>query len=129
MGESGFMERKRSAALVFVALTLLVLFCVVNRGTAQEQPAAKSPARKTTSTSAHTTAKFKVPDNRSPHPAPAQPIANSHKQQVAFGLNSQRSHSNPEPGKLIPFPDTAKSMQCPVTIAKDKPCTQKIAQY
>src|ERR1700716_588390 len=129
MGESGFMERKRSAALVVVALTLLVLFCVVTRGTAQEQPAAKSPAHKTTSTSAHTTAKFKVPDNPSPHPAPEQPIPYSHKQHLAFGLKCRECHTNPEPGKLMTFPDTAKCMQCHVTIATDKPSIQKIAQY
>ena len=124
------MERKRSTALALVALTMLALLCIVTSGTAQPPPpAAKSPAHKTTSASAHTSAKFKVPDNPSPHPAPEQPIPYSHKQHLAFGLKCQECHTNPEPGRLMTFPDTAKCIQCHVTIAKDKPSIQKIAQY
>ena len=124
------MERKRSTALALVALTMLALLCIVTSGTAQQPPpAAKSPAHKTTSASAHTSAKFKVPDNPSPHPAPEQPIPYSHEQHLAFGLKCQECHTNPEPGRLMTFPDTARCMQCHVTIAKDKPSIQKIAQY
>jgi hypothetical protein len=126
------MERKRSTALVLVALTMLALLCIATRGTAQQPPASQPPARKTTNASAHSTrtsAKYKVPDNPSPHPAPEQPIPYSHKQHLAFGLKCQECHTNPEPGKLMTFPDTAKCMQCHVTIAKDEPSIQKIAQY
>jgi hypothetical protein len=130
MGESEFMERKRSTALALVALTMLALLCIVTSGTAQQPPpVAKSPAHKTTSATAHTSAKFKVPDNPSPHPAPNQPIPYSHKQHLAFGLKCQECHTNPEPGRLMTLPDTAKCIQCHVTIAKDKPSIQKIAQY
>jgi hypothetical protein len=86
-------------------------------------------------TSGHTTAhsvlkaKHMVPDNPSPHPALQQPIPYSHKQHLAFGLQCKDCHTNPEPGKLMTFPDTAKCMQCHVTIAKDRPSIQKIAEY
>jgi hypothetical protein len=123
------MERKRSTALALVALTLLALLCISTRGTAQQQSSAKSPAHKPRSSREHTSAKFKVPDNPSPHSAPEQPIPYSHKQHLAFGLKCPECHTNPEPGKLMTFPDAAKCMQCHVTIAKDKPSIQKIAQY
>jgi hypothetical protein len=123
------MERKRSTALVLVALTVVALLCIATRGTAQQSPTGQPPAHKTTSTSAHTSAKHMVPDNPSPHSAPEQPIPYSHKQHLAFGLKCQECHTNPESGKLMTFPETAKCMQCHVTIAKDKPSIQKIAQY
>jgi hypothetical protein len=130
MGESEFMERKRSTALVILALTLLALLGIATRGTAQPPPSSQAPAHKTTSASAHTSAKkYMVPENPSPHPAPEQPIPYSHKQHLAFGLKCAECHTNPEPGKLMTFPDTAKCMQCHVTIAKDKLSIQKIAQY
>jgi hypothetical protein len=135
MEESRFMERKRSSALVLIAFTLFLLLGIAMRGTAQQSssaqpPAAQSPSHKTTSVSARASAtKYKVPDNPSPHPAPEQPIPYSHKQHLAFGLKCQECHTNPEPGKLMTFPTTAKCMQCHVTIAKDKPSIQKIAQY
>lgn len=74
-------------------------------------------------------AKRMVPDNPSPHPAPAQPIPYSHKKHLAFGLECKNCHTNPEPGKLMTFPATSKCMQCHVTIAKDKPSIQKLAEY
>jgi hypothetical protein len=126
--ESKFMERTRSTALLLVGLTLLALLGIATRGTAQQSLAAQSPSHKTTAT-ALTSAKHMVPDNPSPHPAPEQPIPYSHKQHLGFGLKCQECHTNPEPGKLMTFPDTAKCMQCHVTIAKDKPSIQKIAQY
>jgi len=74
-------------------------------------------------------AKRLVPDNPSPHEAPLQPIPYSHKTHLAFGLQCKECHTNPEPGKLMTFPDTGKCMQCHVTIAKDKPAIQKLAEY
>lgn len=95
-----------AAALLFIAV----------RGSAQQPPPSQ-------------TIKSVVPDNPSPHPAPEQPIPYSHKQHLAFGLACKDCHVNPEPGKLMTFPDTAKCMQCHVTIAKDKPSIQKLAEY
>jgi len=79
--------------------------------------------------SAQKTAKKMVPDNPSPHPAPEQPIPYSHKQHLAFSLPCAKCHTNPEPGKLMTFPETATCMQCHATIAKDKPAIQKLATY
>ena len=122
------MERKRSTALVLAALTLLVLLCIASRDVAQQSSAGQPAVHKTTTVNARTSAtKYKVPDNPSPHPPPEQPIPYSHKQHLAFGLKCQECHTNPEPGKLMTFPDTAKCMQCHVTIGKDKPSIQKIA--
>jgi len=125
------MERKRLTLLVLVVLTVLALLCIATRGTAQQPSSGGQPAvNRTTSASTHTSAKkYMVPDNPSPHPAPEQPIPYSHKQHLAFGLKCAECHTNPEPGKLMTFPDTAKCMQCHVTIAKDKASIQRIAQY
>jgi len=70
-----------------------------------------------------------VPDNPAQHPAPVQPIPYSHKQHLAMGLECKNCHTNPEPGKLMTFPATSACMQCHVTIAKNKPAIQKLAEY
>jgi hypothetical protein len=70
-----------------------------------------------------------VPDNPSPHPAPEQPLPYSHKQHLAFGLECKACHANPDPGKLMTFPETSKCMQCHATIAKEKPAIQKLAAF
>ena len=74
-------------------------------------------------------AKSVVPDNLGEHPAPVQPIPYSHKQHLALGLDCKTCHTNPAPGKLMTFPDTARCMQCHATIAKDKPSIQKLRTY
>ena len=74
-------------------------------------------------------AKQMVPDNPSEHTPPTQPIAYSHKKHLAFGLECKKCHTNPEPGKLMTFPATSTCMGCHVTIAKDKPAIQKLAEY
>ena len=70
-----------------------------------------------------------VPDSRSEHTPPAQPIPYSHKQHLSQGLECKDCHTNSEPGKLMTFPDTAKCMLCHVAVAKDKPSIQKLAQF
>jgi len=75
------------------------------------------------------TAKSVVADNPSEHPSPLQPISYSHKKHLALGLECKTCHTNPEPGKLMTFPDTARCMQCHATVAKDKPSIQKLASY
>src|SRR6266478_264725 len=74
-------------------------------------------------------AKQMVPNNPAEHPAPEQPIPYSHKQHLAFSLECKNCHTNPEPGKLMTFPETSTCMQCHATIAKDKPAIQKLATY
>ena len=74
-------------------------------------------------------AKSAVPDNPSEHPAPMQPIPYSHKKHLALGMECKACHTNPQPGKLMTFPDTARCMQCHAAVAKDKPSIQKLASY
>lgn len=107
------MGPKRSATL---AVAVLVSFAAM--ADAQTQTAPKPHA-----------VKLMVPDNPSEHAAPHQPIPYSHKQHLAFGLQCKDCHTNPEPGRLMTFPPTEKCMQCHVTIAKDKPSIEKLAQF
>lgn len=74
-------------------------------------------------------AKSAVPDNPSAHPAPVQPVPYSHKKHLALGMECKACHTNPEPGKLMTFPDTARCMQCHAAVAKDKPAIEKLASY
>jgi Cytochrome c7 and related cytochrome c len=110
------MGSKKNIALVIAAPALAALFTLA-AGLAAQQVASTPPVKKM------------VPDNPSEHPAPAQPIPYSHKKHLSFGLECKQCHTNPEPGKLMTFPDTAICMQCHVTIAKDKPSIQKLAEY
>ncbi|MGA2813088.1 MAG: cytochrome c3 family protein [Candidatus Acidiferrum sp.] len=104
-----------AASALSVAALAVPLFFAASRARAQQpHPQIAKPA---------------VPDNPSPHPAPQQPIPYSHKQHLAFGLECKNCHGNPEPGKLMTFPDTDKCMQCHVTIAKDRPSIQKLTEY
>jgi hypothetical protein len=75
------------------------------------------------------TAKRMVPDNPSEHTPPVQPIPYSHKKHLSFGLDCKDCHTNPEPGKLMTFPETSKCMLCHIGVAKDKPSIQKLAEY
>ena len=75
------------------------------------------------------TAKPMVPDNPSEHTPPVQPLPYSHKTHLAVGLECKECHANPDPGKLMTFPATSKCMQCHVTIAKNKPAIQKLAEF
>jgi hypothetical protein len=70
-----------------------------------------------------------VPDNPSKHAPPAQPIPYSHKKHLALGLDCKDCHTNPDPGKLMTFPETDKCMLCHVTVVNDKPSIQKLAEY
>jgi len=70
-----------------------------------------------------------VPDNPSEHTPPVQPIPYSHKKHLSLGLDCKDCHTNPEPGKLMTFPETSKCMLCHVTVANDKPAVQKLAEY
>ena len=70
-----------------------------------------------------------VPGNPSDHTPPVQPIPYSHKKHLSFGLECKLCHTNPAPGKLMTFPATSKCMECHVTIAKNKPSIQKLAEY
>lgn len=101
----------------FLIPTLVAAFFLVVAGLAAKQASKSQPEQSI------------VPDNPAPHAAPAQPIPYSHRKHLALGLNCKDCHNNPEPGKLMTFPDTGKCMQCHATVAKDKPMIQKLASY
>ncbi len=103
-GESEFMVRKRTTVLVLVVFTMFTLLAVATGSPAQQPTDRPIVSTPTKLASAQKAAKFKVPDNPSPHPAAEQPIPYSHKQHLAFGLKCQECHTNPEPGKLMTFP-------------------------
>ena len=110
------MRKKRNIALVAAAQVIAVLLFVAGGLTAR-QVAQVSLEKKM------------VPDNPSEHAPPAQPIPYSHKTHLAVGLECKDCHTNPDPGGLMTFPATSKCMQCHVTIAKNKPSIQKLAEF
>jgi hypothetical protein len=110
------MGSKRNASFALFAQALAAILFVTS-GLAVKQSAPSQAA------------KSMVADNPSEHPAPAQPLPYSHKKHLAFGLECKKCHTNPEPGKLMTFPATSTCMECHITIAKDKPAIQKLAQF
>ena len=70
-----------------------------------------------------------VPENYAPHPAPAQPLPYSHKRHLALGLQCKMCHANPDPGKLMTFPETSTCMGCHAGVAKDKPAIRQLADF
>ena len=103
--------RQRAACLV---LLLFLLFAVGVQGVAAQEPAATAQSKDAPTTKSE---------------PPVQPIPYSHKKHLAFGLKCQQCHINPEPGDRMTFPVTSKCMACHVTIAKDKPSIQKLADF
>ena len=63
-----------------------------------------------------------------PLPAPAQPIAFSHKVHSAVGLKCDSCHQLAANGKQRQIPNVAQCMQCHQAIAKDRPAIQKLAR-
>jgi hypothetical protein len=110
------MRRKKNSAFIVASLCLASPLFFSGKLIAQKAP----PSQMT---------RQMVPDNPSDHTPPVQPIPYSHKQHLSFGLECKLCHTNPDPGKLMTFPTTAKCMECHVTIAKDKPSIQKLAGY
>lgn len=62
--------------------------------------------------------------------APTQPLPFSHQWHVGeVGLDCTNCHTNPDPGRLMTFPDTETCMQCHADIATDKEPIQKLTEY
>jgi len=106
---------RRISVVVVAVMRISALLLLTSRLSAQQAPPQM--------------AKQMVPDNPSEHTPPVQPIPYSHKKHLSFGLECKNCHTNPDPGKLMTFPATSKCMQCHVTIAKEKPSIQKLAEY
>lgn len=70
-----------------------------------------------------------VPDNLAAHPAPAQPIAFSHKRHVSAGLHCDGCHANPDPGQQMGLPATRICVGCHVAVASDEPDIAKLTEY
>jgi hypothetical protein len=109
---------KRIGWMALAMVTAYMMALLLPAKSLKAQPAATPQA-----------AKQMVPDNPSEHTPPVQPIPYSHKKHLAFGLECKKCHTNPEPGKLMTFPATGTCMECHVTIAKDKPAIQKLAEF
>jgi hypothetical protein len=62
-------------------------------------------------------------------PASEQPIAYSHKQHIALGLQCLDCHSTADTGDAATIPSVRKCMLCHAKIAASKPEIQKLASY
>jgi hypothetical protein len=102
---------------VVVALSLVVLFFVGSLPAIQAQPAQSQAISQD------------VHNTPVPLAAPAQPLPYSHKTHLALGLQCQGCHTNPDPGDLMTFPDTATCMKCHTFVARNKPSIQKLAGF
>ncbi|HEV1995740.1 MAG TPA: cytochrome c3 family protein [Candidatus Acidoferrum sp.] len=111
------MEKRIRGIVPAVIATTLAAFLLLAAGFAAQQAVPPQAAKQM------------VPDNPSEHTPPVQPIPYSHKKHLSLGLDCKDCHTNPEPGKLMTFPDTSKCMLCHVRVAKDKPSIQKLAGY
>jgi hypothetical protein len=100
-----------------VIASMLAAFLFLAAGLTAQQAAPPQPMKQM------------VPDNPSEHAPPVQPIPYSHKKHLSLGLDCKDCHTNPEPGKLMTFPETSKCMLCHVTVANDKPSVQKLTEY
>jgi hypothetical protein len=110
------MRNNRVVRIVLKTQILAALFFVTQIAAAQSAAQSQN-------------AKPMVPENLSVHTPPVQPLPYSHKTHLAVGLECKECHTNPDPGKLMTFPATTKCMQCHVTIAKNKPAIQKLAEF
>ena len=100
-----------------VIASMLAAFLSLAAGLTSQQAAPRQPMKQM------------VPDNPSEHTPPVQPIPYSHMKHLSLGLDCEDCHTNPNPGKLMTFPEPDKCMLCHVTVAKDKPSIQKLAEY
>src|ERR1043165_7657594 len=62
-------------------------------------------------------------------PPPVQPIAYSHKQHIALGLECLDCHSSADTGAAATLPSVRKCMLCHAKVAADKPEIQKLAGF
>lgn len=103
--------KRKSTIAAFVVLGMATLLGLGARAQQPSQPAKQA-----------------VPNNLAPHPAPAQPIAFSHKLHITRGLQCKDCHANPDPGNQMTMPVASACMTCHVAVATDKPPIRKLAE-
>lgn len=64
-----------------------------------------------------------------PQKIPVQPIAYSHRQHIALGLQCKDCHTNPDPGDFMGLPQVSKCMSCHKSMKTDSPEIQKLAEF
>ena len=62
-------------------------------------------------------------------PVPVQPIPFSHKKHLSLGVKCELCHTNPDPGINVTLPAASQCMICHLSVAKNKPAIQKLAEY
>jgi hypothetical protein len=71
----------------------------------------------------------KEPSKEGEGSEPIQPLPFSHKKHLALDLKCEFCHTNPAPGVDVSLPPTGQCMICHVSVAKNKPAIQKLAEY
>jgi Cytochrome c7 and related cytochrome c len=107
-------------------LLITALLCAVFLARAQDKPSAATPP---TTPAPGTTQSSGAPTVDNPPPAPAQPIAFSHKKHVGEAkLTCNYCHVPARNGETLVMPQPGKCMQCHATVATDKPDIKRIAE-
>lgn len=104
---------------------LAALFCFPFALHAQDAPTGATPS---TAPAAGTVASSGAPTIANPAPAPAQPIAFSHKKHAGDGkLPCETCHEPARSGATLAMPQAQKCMLCHSAIATDKPEIKRLA--
>jgi Cytochrome c7 and related cytochrome c/Class III cytochrome C family len=107
-------------------LLITALLCAVFIARAQDKPSAATPP---TTPASGTTQSSGTPTIVNPPPAPAQPVAFSHKKHAGdTKLACNFCHEPSRSGDTLVMPQAAKCMQCHAAVATDKPDIKRIAE-
>jgi hypothetical protein len=106
-------------------LLIAAFLCTALAARAQDAPAGATPP---TTAAPGTIATDGAPTITNPPPAPAQPVAFSHKKHVGEAkLACNDCHEPSRNGATVAMPQPAKCMLCHAAIATDRPDIQRIA--
>jgi len=123
------MRIRKSWSLVLFAVLVLVVASLRLVTHAENQASADAAQTQTSPifTPAHRTLLDAVRDFFSYHPAPVQPIAYTHKVDLANGMECTNCHVNVEKGAIASIPNIKLCMTCHQVVATDKPEIKKMA--
>jgi hypothetical protein len=111
---------------VYRFLLIAFLLCTAFAARAQDAPSATTPP---TTPAPGTAPSSGAPTIVNPPPAPAQPIAFSHKRHVTDAkLACNYCHEPSRNGDTVVMPQPPKCMQCHAAVATDKPEIKRIAE-